>query len=307
MQSPNDLEKVRSKLRLECASARRIHRAKVSRVDILTGFVDLYGCNPNLTENEIWIEFDGERGLDGGGLVREAYAIFWEAFEKEYLEGREQKVPVCFPRLVNGYFQIGRILSHGYVLTWYFPLCLSKPVVQTILSGKHQDVSDEDLFASFMKYIDTFEELAVRECLDRKFNPSESDVILSMLGQFMCHSKPTIDNLRSILLTVSRYVLLVQPFFALSEMRRGMLVAHPQLWTSCSHSLAESLVYHLRPTCQRVWDMFVEPDFRNVLERDGLWLLAQICVLLGMWWSGQVDEIHYWKSPMWIAVNFCDI
>ncbi|XP_064388151.1 uncharacterized protein LOC135336319 [Halichondria panicea] len=53
MQSPNDLEKVRSKLRLECASARRIHRAKVSRVDILTGFVDLYGCNPNLTENEI--------------------------------------------------------------------------------------------------------------------------------------------------------------------------------------------------------------------------------------------------------------
>ncbi len=158
---------MRSELRLGCASSRKIHRAKVSRFDIFTGFINLYGSYPNLTQCEIRVEFDGERGIDGGGLVREAYAICWEALEKLYLEGREHiKVPVSLPRLVSCYFQVGRILSQGYVLTGYFPLCLSKPVVQTIVSGKHQDVSDEDLLASFLKYIDTFEELAVRECLD---------------------------------------------------------------------------------------------------------------------------------------------
>ncbi len=46
-----------------------------------------------------------------------------------------------------------------------------------------------------------------------------------------------------------------------------------------------------------VWDMFVEPNFRNVLERTVFDYLRRFVYSLEC----------YWKSPMWIAVNFCDI
>lgn len=236
---------MRSKLRLEYARSRKIRRAKVNRVDILGSLIDLYTSDPNVTQSEIRINFEGESGLDGGGLAREAYAIFWEAFEKEYLEGREEKVLICIPKLVNCYFHIGQILSHGYILTGFIPLCFSKPVIQMLVSGRYDDISEEDMIASFLKYVDSFEEQSIRDCLAGNGDPTNNDVIVSMLSRFKYHSRPTKENFRSTLLSVSRFVLLCQPFFAISEIRRGMQETHPQLWASCSHTLAESLVYHL--------------------------------------------------------------
>ncbi len=65
------------------------------------------------------------------------------------------------------------------------------------------------------------------------------------------------------------------------------------------HSLAESLVYHLRhvSTCGTCLLSLISETYWSGRS-------LTTCVHLGMWWSGEVDEVHYWKSPMWIAVNF---
>ncbi len=90
--SPNDLEKV---------SARKIHRAaELQAVTLIS--------NPNRIR---WGE-----GLDKGGLAREAY--------EEYLEGREQKVPVCLPRLLNWMLLPDRTVLTGHYVPWFRQCCL---------------------------------------------------------------------------------------------------------------------------------------------------------------------------------------
>lgn len=76
-------------MRLECANRGQIIYLIISGWGILEKFFELYKGNPDLTKFEVRVHFDGERGLDGGGLIKEAFALFWEVFKREFPEGHE--------------------------------------------------------------------------------------------------------------------------------------------------------------------------------------------------------------------------
>ena len=73
-------------------------------------------------------------------------------------------------------------------------------------------------------------------------------------------------NIKQIILSVARYKLLSSPFYALSEMRRGMLSANGELWEPCNESVVIKLYNTLSPTPERVWSMVLGPTFKNALE-----------------------------------------
>ena len=143
-----------------------IQSIEVGRISVFDDLLDIYNHSPDIISKEIRVKFKNEPSMDGGGLTREVFPTFWHRVESLLLEGNIEKVPVITPMMVQHYFQLGRILSHGYVLTRYFPLCHSLAFTTILFSGS-SCASEELLIQSFLNYIDTVESEAVKSCLSQ--------------------------------------------------------------------------------------------------------------------------------------------
>ena len=88
-------------------------------------YIHTYKENMNITGLELRVKFDGEAGVDGGGLTRELFPVFRKSVENKLCEGSSIKVPMITPEYASHFFHLGRILSHGFVLTGFLPICLA--------------------------------------------------------------------------------------------------------------------------------------------------------------------------------------
>jgi hypothetical protein len=98
-----------------------------------------------------------------GGLSRELFTVFWTAIESSCFNGNIEKVPVLAPNFLSDFVLLGKILSHGFVLTGYVPLSLSLVCATYIISGSH-NVSDDTLPKSFIHFVDNSESHALMSC-----------------------------------------------------------------------------------------------------------------------------------------------
>lgn len=116
------------------------------------------------------------------------------------------------------FFTFGKILSHGYVLTGYFPLCLSLVCATYLICGINR-VSDEVITYSFFNFIDPTEARALKLCLSHNGSPEDMhDISVSMFSRFSCTTIPTESNLGELVNQVAEFTLFCQPFYALFEM-----------------------------------------------------------------------------------------
>ena len=87
-----------------------------------------------------------------------------------------------------------------------------------------------------------------------------------MLSQFNSSTVPSETNIKDVIISVAHYTLLSQPYYALHEIRRGMIYSHPQLWETSNPTVAVNLYNALSPSTERVWSMVIEPTFKNATE-----------------------------------------
>lgn len=72
---------------------------------------------------------------------------FWKEFEQS-MDGNIEKVPQVNSATMQDFYQIGRFLSHGFVMTGFFPLQLSMVCAKVILCGQ-ESITEGDLVSSF--------------------------------------------------------------------------------------------------------------------------------------------------------------
>lgn len=186
-----------------------------------------------------------------GGLRRELVNAFWNEYKNNNMDGNSQKVPQVFPNNLSEYFHLGRFLSHvtGYFLS---PIC-----------------STAQLVSSFLEFVDQFKAEAICQCMAPAHQNEDllKTVIIPMLSRFNVFSIPTCDTLPDLVLLAARYCFLEKPYFALSEMRRGMIASHPSLWKRCSTTpIIKQLYVVLTPTIHRVWNLIREPNLTCAAE-----------------------------------------
>ena len=185
------------------------------------------------------------------------------------MDGRKEKVPVLTPKYAQHYCAMGRILSHGYVLTGYLPMCFSSYFFIRLLGLSDPDVESVSvtiLMESFLNYVDEGEAVAITKCLNNAPDlPRENieHVIVPLLSRFNCTSIVSQDNVVKLLKEAALYALFCLPFYALTEIRKGMLSANPHLWLDCPASVGLELRRMLIPTSIRVWNMVEEPPVQN--------------------------------------------
>lgn len=232
--------------------------------DLVVKYESFISCDA-----ELRVKFVKENSV-GPGVCAEMFSSFWEVMENKYLEGNLAKVPVITPDTCSFYFQLGRILSHGYVLTGYLPLFFAKAFFLSLLPTVGSEVDHNIIMESFMDYIDNCESEALSQCLNSQSGqvPECFDgVVVPMLSRFNCRQVPTLEDLRSTLLKVASYTFISQPYFAIRELKQGMLSAHPSLWKKCTKEVIIQAYAMLIPTPQRVLETITEPDFSSHQEQ----------------------------------------
>ena len=107
--------------------------------------------------------------MDAGGLTRELFPVFWNSLQSIFFDGNQEKVPMVMPRSETDYVVLGKILSHGFVLTGYFPIYISVVCASYLVSGA-SNVSDDVCFVRFLIILIT---ISLRFCrhalLEKRF------------------------------------------------------------------------------------------------------------------------------------------
>ena len=244
----------------------------VSRVLVYSEVIQAYKSNSQLHDSHVQVNFKGEKAVDLDGVSRELFSLFWNEARDMLFEGVNGVSPVVDPLSSESFYTIGRILSHGFVLTGYFPICLVPAVAVHLVSGDESQCSDATLLDSFLSYVSGFEKSAVLSFLSTKTQqPPSLDVVVSLLSRYQCHSIPkNAEELKRALINVAKTEFFYKPAHALAELRRGMLAAHPSVWRSVTPQGVCALYAQLTPTNQKVSDLIEGPEEVTAQENQCL-------------------------------------
>ena len=130
---------------------------------------DLHRGNEIINECPIYITFRGERAIDCGGIQRDMFSSFWEAAYNMLFEGSNLLTPMIHPQTDLAVFPIvGRILSHGYLVTGILPVRIALPTLLCMLLGPASPISKELLFDTFLDFVSTEERKTMQQALAYK-------------------------------------------------------------------------------------------------------------------------------------------
>jgi len=93
-----------------------------------------------LKEYPLRISFVNEAGYDTGGLLRDMLSEFWQVTYIRMFDGGNQLTPVIYPQTDMSVFTtLGKIMSHGYIISSIFPLQIAFPtLVGALLCGTYR-------------------------------------------------------------------------------------------------------------------------------------------------------------------------
>ena len=192
------------------------------------------------------VEFIGENGVDAGGLSRDMLSAFWENAYRNLFDGGSLLSPAMHPTCdVESFPTIGRILSHGYLVTGFLPVRIAFPTLASILMGSSVTVPDRILSRTFESSISCHEASIVRDALSVKedrFSSSLSSRLISLFGRYGCREVPTPERLSQIMVKITHYEYQIKPLAGITAIRSGIPIEHLTLWNQFTVEKLYSLV-----------------------------------------------------------------
>ena len=217
------------------------------------------------------VEFLGENGVDCGGLCRDMLSAFWESAYCNLFNGKSLLSPAVHPTCDLGSFPaLGRILSHGYLVTRFLPVRIAFPTLASILMGSSVTIPDSVLLKIFESSISCHEASIVRDALAAKgdkFSSILSSRLISLFGRYGCREVPTPENLRQNMVKITRYEYQSKPLAGIAAIRSGIPVEHLALWSQFTVEQLFSLVVAMNADPAKVIDALFSETESEVEER----------------------------------------
>ena len=209
--------------------------------------------DPSILKCKFEVAFDDEKGQDMNGLTRELFSLFWYEAENVYFKGSIQKFPSLKPDRclldMETSTALGRILLHGYVLVGFLPLRFSHACLFYVLTG--QEPTTDLLIDSFLQCIDENEKHLLLEAMkcnpDTTFQPRVMNFLTIFFGHNDISRIPSPATMKEVISNLSRYTLLMKPFYILQNMRSGVTACFETLFEIFSEKAFSQLLEKLRP------------------------------------------------------------
>lgn len=200
----------------------------VNRQNIIEDVLNLYK-DPQIIHCKLMVTFEGERGLDFGGVTEDLFSSFWEAAFKKYFDGDVVKIPLVSPTNIIQLGEdtlpaFGRILVHGWRLTNNIPVQFCEASFMAMLHGG-EIVPEEVLKRSFLWYITQFERDVLCCILEgNKIPDYKEEAIYGLYQRFSmaCLPAKTEEELHRHIITMAKSEFIFKPMFVLSSMIKGI-------------------------------------------------------------------------------------
>ena len=246
----------------------------MKREHIVTDLTDAYTNNKDLIFSDVIMEIEGEPALDVDGVKREVFSLFFKTLAGMYFVGSKEMIPQLDPRILfTGFYEtVGRIISHCFVLTGFFPISICRAAVHMMLTGK---ASTKCIMASFLNHIVERERSVVEKVMaGQQLNSCDYLSFLSVLSFHGCLSSPKAEDRLSIVENVAASSLLCKPLFCYGRIFAGMN-AYPLLWLGVTGEVVDELYSRLQPSAESVVEA-IHYSFTDVEEEVTLRTLLDI-------------------------------
>ena len=133
-------------------------------IDRKNDVIDLYLEGSIVGEYPITGAFDGEIGVDDGGVQRDMFSAFCSEAYSSLFEGSTLLTLMVHPQTELSHLPIvGRILSQGYLVDSTLPIQIAPPTMTAILLGLPKSQPGSVLLETFFDFTSNVE----RESLNR--------------------------------------------------------------------------------------------------------------------------------------------
>ena len=205
--------------------------------------LNLYQNDEITKECPIYIEFIGEIAVDHGGCR----AAFWNKAYSILFEGATLLTPMVHSQMDMSIFTIiGRILSHGYMVSGTLPIRIALPSLICMLLGPAaaSSISDKILLSTFISAYERSTFKSALACDGVSFPVTIQEKLTAVLGEFGCRQLPTPSNLSKLVILVARYVFVTKPAAVIATIPCGV-VSHQSFWCKKSPDDLCSINNHL--------------------------------------------------------------
>jgi len=168
---------------------------KINRNNIFDDVVDLFDSSLTLKEYPVKISFLNEKGYDTGGLLRDMLSEFWKTAYIRMFDGSGQLIPSIYPQTNMSLFtSLGKILSHGYMISRVMPLQITFPTFASVLLGPGVKVDDDMLITCLANSVSASESQLIRDSLkvnSGEFDNDTCDKLVNLLSRYDARVIPT--------------------------------------------------------------------------------------------------------------------
>ena len=183
---------------------------------------------------------------------------------------------------------LGKIVSHGYLLSGYFPVRIALPTLASVLLGPATVVPSQCLLQSFRDYLGQLDRSTIREASKVKgnsFGTELSTKLLSVLSRSGCRKFPTPHTLADILLQIAHREFISRPYAAITLMNGGLPPQHRPFWQQITLPQLQLLYSALGASAQKVLELIEEPMLADPNEERVFGYLREFIANL------KVDEV----------------
>ena len=246
----------------------------VRRNNIYDDVMHLYADGRVPKEYPFYIEFQGEKAVDIGGVSRDMFSAFFDEFYVKLCDGASLLYPTITSDL-NHFQVVGSVISHSYIVSGVLPDRIAFPCLAFIFN---KTVTESILRDTFVSSLCNYENQIVMKALSSSqySNDLRSDLI-DIFSAHGCRDIPNPGNIMQLLTKAAMYTFLTKPAAALLMLRHGVPVEHHSFWNSMPLEEFFSLYNAMSVSTVKVLSLLQEPYFRNEAEED-VWLFLRKCI-----------------------------
>ncbi|CAH0552833.1 unnamed protein product [Brassicogethes aeneus] len=218
---------------------------RISRGNCVHDLLKLY-TDKDIINKKLNVRFEGEMGVDGGGLTKEMFNIFFNKCNGQFFRGEDSLIP--FLELNNmgeldKFIIIGRILNHMLAITHSLPLKLSKLCLM-LVAFPEKIIDDVLLLNELFLFVNPY----LRKILKKATNnftavdQKEIEVIQDFYQSNKFYAQPSADRISQQLSIIAQDILVDRPKKLIAKIREGVLPEnYPNFWNKCDFNVLSDM------------------------------------------------------------------
>lgn len=246
-----------------------IYNIEIARGNCVHELLKLYQ-DDQIINKTLNVRFEGEMGIDGGGLTKELFNIFFNKCQGIYFRGEDSLIPFLELNNMNDldkFVIIGRILHHMLAVTHSVPSKLSK-VCLMLIGNPEKVINDDILLNELFLYVNPYLRKILKKASTNftAVGQKEMEIIQDFFQSNKFYARPSAETFSKQLCIIAQDILVDKPKRIISKIREGVLPEnYPNFWKKCDFSVLSDMQ---TPTATKIANALITESSLTNEEND---------------------------------------